>query len=148
MATKRCYSCDKIKDVAEFPINRKRGDGLGTLCKACKKVYNLLYYERTKERHNPARAERRRRAVAEAQRQVYEYLQSHPCVDCGETDIVVLDFDHQGDKVAEINVMIDAGLAWHRFSRRSPSVKSFALTTTGVGLPDNLAGDVLPFRRR
>ena len=40
MATKRCYSCDKTKDVAEFPINRKRGDGLGTLCKACKKVYN------------------------------------------------------------------------------------------------------------
>lgn len=33
-------------------------------------------------------------------------------MDCGETDIVVLDFDHQGDKVAEINVMIDAGLAW------------------------------------
>jgi hypothetical protein len=112
VATKRCYSCDKIKDVAEFPINRKRGDGLGTLCKACKKVYNVLYYERTKERHNPARAERRRRAVAEAQRQVYEYLQSHPCVDCGETDIVVLDFDHQSDKVAEINEMIDAGLAW------------------------------------
>jgi hypothetical protein len=112
VTTKRCYACGEVKDVAEFPINRKRGDGRGTMCKACKKVYNVGYYARTKERHNPARAERRRRAVAEAQRRVYGYLQTHPCVDCGETDIVVLDFDHQGNKIAEINLMMASGLAW------------------------------------
>jgi hypothetical protein len=98
--------------VTEFPINRTRADGRGNLCKACKKTYNVAYYDRTKDRHNPGRAERAKRMRAEAAERVIEYLRDHPCVDCGETDIVVLDFDHQRDKIAEISHMIHAGARW------------------------------------
>ena len=40
-----------------------------------------------------------------------EYLSSHPCVDCGETDPLLLDFDHrQGEsKVDDV-----ARLIWDR----------------------------------
>ena len=39
---------------------------------------------------------------------VLRFFRSHPCVDCGETDIVVLEFDHrnQFDKDYEVSQMI------------------------------------------
>jgi L-lysine 2,3-aminomutase len=39
-----------------------------------------------------------------------DYFSEHPCVDCGETDPVVLEFDHvRGEKVAAISFMIPRG---------------------------------------
>ena len=112
LTVKKCYSCGKEKSLAEFPVNRKRADGRGSMCRTCKKAYNAAYYSDTKDRHNPARASRRRQLRAEARESVHAYLLEHPCVDCGETDVVVLEFDHQGDKTTEINKMIHAGRPW------------------------------------
>ena len=100
-----------MKAFCEFPVNRTTADGRGSLCKACKKIYNATYYLATKDRHNPARAERRKRVRAEAQDRLYAYLREHPCVGCGESDIVVIDFDHLGDKSAEITGMVSVGMA-------------------------------------
>lgn len=43
-------------------------------------------------------------------RWVCEYLIEHPCVDCGEPDILVLEFDHRGDitKHANVSTMINS----------------------------------------
>lgn len=114
--SKRCGSCKQVKPLDEFALNRKKGDGRDSMCKPCKKVYNSTYYEATKEHLNPIRAQARKRAVARAQDYVYAYLRAHPCVDCGETDIIVLDFDHQGDKSDNIGTMISNGTALHRLA--------------------------------
>lgn len=45
------------------------------------------------------------RHLAKNQAFMLQYLLDHPCVDCGEDDIVVLQFDHQGNKVADVSRM-------------------------------------------
>ncbi len=43
---------------------------------------------------------------------VYEYLLEHPCIDCGITDIRVLEFDHvRGTKTREICDMVQAAMS-------------------------------------
>lgn len=38
---------------------------------------------------------------------VVKYLKDHPCVDCGEDDVIVLEFDHvRGEKVNHVSTMI------------------------------------------
>lgn len=48
-----------------------------------------------------------------ARKQLGEYLQQHPCMDCGETDIRVLEFDHLGEKMMEISQMVATGCYWY-----------------------------------
>jgi hypothetical protein len=57
---------------------------------------------------NLRRKEANRKTREQLQIWVVEYLMEHPCVDCGETDPVVLDFDHvRGDKVENVAHMVD-----------------------------------------
>lgn len=46
--------------------------------------------------------------------QVREYLRTHPCVDCGEADIVVLECDHMepGEKEGSVMKMAGKGYSW------------------------------------
>jgi hypothetical protein len=46
----------------------------------------------------------------EARQYVVNYLRSHPCVDCGESDPMVLTFDHvRGEKRMNIAELVNRG---------------------------------------
>jgi len=42
---------------------------------------------------------------------------NHPCADCGESDIVVLEFDHQRDKVADVSLLARDGYSLDKIKR-------------------------------
>ncbi len=123
------------------------------MCGSCRKQYNAEYYQRTKNRHNPGRYARRQRDRAVVKQNVIDYLLSHPCVDCGETDIVVLEFDHQRDKAMDVWRLVSRAYRWSRIleeiekcdvvcanDHRRRTARSFgwAKLTAEVGRQDDL----------
>lgn len=103
MSTKICPKCNrKLSTVNDFYKDKRRADGLQTYCKTCRNNHNKSYNIRRKEHLNNKRQERRH------MRYLYllTYLSKHGCVDCGERDPVVLEFDHvMGDKITELSKM-------------------------------------------
>ncbi len=98
MLTKRCPRCSQ--DRRAFT---------GTYCADCRREYNRAYYRRTPEKNTHRRAGKRK-AIAAAKAYVQQYLLTHPCVDCGESDLVVLEFDHvTGDKLRDVGSMARTG---------------------------------------
>jgi L-lysine 2,3-aminomutase len=62
-----------------------------------------------------AQIRRRSKAVLEQnRRRMVDYLREHPCVDCGEDDIVVLEFDHLRDKSANVSAIMLQKNEWRR----------------------------------
>lgn len=111
--TKLCTTCGLVRPTKEFATNRSRPDGLQNQCRACKKVYNAQYYPLTKDRYREQRSLNRKQMLALNMTRILMYLGTHPCVDCGETDPVVLDFDHvTGTKQANISTM--KSFSWQR----------------------------------
>lgn len=79
-----CTTCHRDLPLGDYYTSRGRPY---TECKTCHK----------------ARMCRRREAGTRA---IWDWLESHPCVDCGEADPVVLDFDHvRGEKAGIISRM-------------------------------------------
>ena len=108
---KTCCGCGVVKPLDDFHRNRTKPDGRQNLCKPCNIERNKRWYREypdARGRRMDGYAKRRRLARHQL---ILEYLLDHPCVDCGETDPVVLEFDHLRDKRANVSALLGARLA-------------------------------------
>lgn len=112
---KECCRCHVTKPIGDFTARADRRDGRQSWCKPCTSARNREIYAISSERRSLLR--RHRMARREAARQmILEFLESHPCVDCGEVDPVVLDFDHndRSQKIIEVTEVPYLGWALDR----------------------------------
>ena len=107
--TKKCTGCGLERPTSEFPIKNKNTGRRGTRCRACRSAYGKLHYEMNADKYKARTRARRHRERDSYWSWLMNYLASHPCVDCGETDPVVLQFDHRDGtmKVATIGELLN-----------------------------------------
>lgn len=100
---KECYRCKVLKDVSEFRKCSRNSDSLDINCKKCKREMDKRTYNNHIIRNRKVIRESVRRKRRATSLFIIEFLSKHPCIDCGESDIMVLDFDHRGDKVKAVS---------------------------------------------
>lgn len=103
---KRCGECGEVKPLAEFHLNSRSRDGRQWRCKTCNIRINREWYANHPEVKSGRMSTNARQRRLDAHWRILDYLRAHPCVDCGERDPVVLDFDHLRDKVKNISAML------------------------------------------
>lgn len=112
---KYCYKCKNRKDIKEFFKNRTRRDGYNSQCRECYSPYQRKWYKSNKKKHKSNAMIRKNKSILKTKTQVLCYLRDHPCVDCGEKDPIVLEFDHvRGRKRFNISSMINGNYSTKR----------------------------------
>lgn len=100
---KRCPRCAETKPLTEFHKNPSRKDGVSSVCKPCRRLYDHERYERLQQRliaYRPQRSERGRRAWLRGLKE------RKPCTDCGRVyPYQVMQWDHRPgfEKVGDLS---------------------------------------------
>ena len=115
MKTRICSKCKIEKDFDSFNKDKNKRDGIGHICKDCNKSYMNIYYQENKVKINKETYKNKKRHRTEKKQMLLEYLQNHPCLDCGNMDVRVLEFDHvRGNKFMDVTKMVSGAYSWNR----------------------------------
>lgn len=102
----RCARCGTRKSPDAFNWRRKAIEQRDTYCRPCRADYHHEHYVANRQRYIAQSAARKQKLAEDRLAYLIEWFGSHPCVDCGERDPIVLEFDHQGDKLFSIGSQI------------------------------------------
>lgn len=106
MNTKTCTKCGVEKAIDEFPWKNSKKGKRHAVCKSCTAVRSNNWYHANKEHHLRNVMNHTLKNRQKLKDYVGDYLSKNPCVVCGETDPVVLEFDHIQGKDAAIAELI------------------------------------------
>jgi hypothetical protein len=105
-----CRVCGLCKPLMQFPIRSRERETRQWICLECQRTYTKGWYERNRERTIASARQRNvsRRTLARSRAGVVR----RECMDCGETNPLLIDFDHLWGKHADVSYMVHAGFAW------------------------------------
>ena len=100
---KKCPRCKLLKNETYFNWkikNIKRA----VYCKNCSRKYIKDHYINNKKYYLEKAKKRNLSLKKELQRHIIKHLQNNPCVDCGEKNLLVLEFDHRERSKKSYNI--------------------------------------------
>lgn len=103
---KVCSICKIQKDVTQF---YKKKNGVAHRCLECEVTYQQQYYANNKEKRIKAAREHAKKQQQVLRKYVVDYLKQNPCVDCGQSNILTLQFDHRDGKLFDISKAVCSG---------------------------------------
>lgn len=104
MLTKVCTSCGVEKAVDQYDVQKAGRYGVRAKCKPCVRAYMRDYYDSNREAINRRNSAATKEARQRNRQWLVDYLRDHPCVDCGDTRLPVLQFDHRDPDTKLANV--------------------------------------------
>lgn len=112
----RCCKCEEEKPEENFPWRNKEKGVRSKDCKTCRSEYHRSWYAKNAENRKSQVSTWNKANHRTKKDKVLAYLMDHPCVDCGETDPVVLEFDHvdPSTKTGTVSNLIRQHQPWSR----------------------------------
>lgn len=111
---KICSSCGEERDAEQdFKWEYKDRGIRQSRCKNCQAEFGRLHYQKNKQAYKERSRIRKNQILIENKPRLRIYLSNHPCVDCGETDIRLLEFDHvRSHKLTTISRLLTQRRSW------------------------------------
>ena len=111
---KMCIGCGEERDGEKDFYWKYKDRGIRhSRCKYCQSQVCKQHYQNNKHSYMTRIHARDKKVLQDNRGKLAAYLTGHPCIDCGYTDIRVLDLDHvRGTKREAIARMVRMGYSW------------------------------------
>tara|TARA_Y100000310_G_scaffold109018_1_gene107387 strand:- start:3507 stop:3959 length:453 start_codon:yes stop_codon:yes gene_type:complete len=106
MEKQTCVKCIIEKELKDFPFKHKKKNKRAKTCLECQRIYAKMHYTKNKAYYLAKGKKSKIKYQIKNKEIIWEHLLANPCLDCGETDPVVLEFDHREKKIGNISVMM------------------------------------------
>ncbi|GEM_PF-1243068 len=100
-----CSSCNRNLSFENYSFRDKKRSILNKVCKTCHSKYRKKHYLDNKEKYIEKAKSWNQKQKAVLRGYIFQVLENSQCVDCGEKDVIVLEFDHLSNKKLSITQM-------------------------------------------
>lgn len=109
MEKKICNKCGSEFSIEDFPFKSKKKGTKYPWCHECHKAYRREYYQKNREKIIQQDGKRGKDRKTRNRQFIWDYYKKNPCVDCGETNPIVLQFDHRDgvEKLERISLLVN-----------------------------------------
>jgi hypothetical protein len=101
---KKCTKCGENLLIDKFPIMNKKTGKISSMCLDCKREYDREYWKNNKETKGSIKNENAKQNRITKRKFIIDFLKKSKCLDCGNSDWRVLEFDHKDRKTKSFNI--------------------------------------------